>query len=399
MRPTSWVLGAAIVGAVNAILAATLVSEPGRAADLLLVHDWCTRWLKSGEDLYASIASEADYPPNAIVMLSPIALIPADALALVWAPITLALTFVFAYLVVRFQAPHAASGIAAVPMLLFLCWGGVRMLLQFTRLTAALTYAAVRFADSRPFASGILLGAALTKPQISGPIALWMFLTMRWRPVLVAIAVVAVACAVYIVRADTSVPAVIAGWTAIMSYLYSDPTSPTPLIGRTSIRGWTYALAGEEGNILWIAGAAVLLTIPCFAAVVEARRRVARAEAAVPALFCLWSLLVWFHLGNNLVLMFPAFAFLLLLDDPATAVPRYAVAAVMQIQLMLDVPVHLPAYADRLGPLNSLVVHADRLLVLGTFFYLARLWYRLRQTSPASVPATAAIRGIPIPNS
>jgi hypothetical protein len=105
---------------------------------------------------------------------------------------------------------------------------------------------------------------------------------------------------------------------------------------------------------------------------------VVQTEAAVPALFCLWSLLVWFHLGNNLVLMFPAFVFLLLLDDPATAVPRYAVAAVMQIQLMLDVPVHLLGYANWLGPLDVLIIDADRILAVGVFFYVAALWYRLR---------------------
>jgi hypothetical protein len=180
-------------------------------------------------------------------------------------------------------------------------------------------------------------------------------------------------------HAATTPLAVVGGWLDIIQFLY-DPAAPTTLIGRTSIRRWALAIAGDTtaADIMWVGAAALLFSIPCGAALVEARRRMVQTEAAVPALFCLWSLLVWFHLGNNLVLMFPAFTFLLLLDDPPTALPRFTVAAVMQSLLMLDVPVHFPGYSDRLGPLDFLVLDADRILAIGVFFYLAALWYRLR---------------------
>ena len=373
----------------NLVLALVLLRDPARAADLQIVYDWCSRWLRLGEDLYATLSSSTDYPPNAIATLSPLSLIPQSLLVPVWASITLALTFVFAFLVVRVTDPRATRDTAALPVLLFLCWGGVRMLLQFTRLTITLAYAAIRSADTAPVASGILLGLALAKPQIAGPIALWMLVTKRWRPLAVASVVVVLCAAVYMICAGASPAAVATGYLNILRDLYADPTA---LVGRTSIRRWAYVFAGDSvtADLMWAVAAAILLAIPCRAAIAQTRVGDQRAAAAVPALFCLWSLLVWFHLGNNFVLMFPAFAFLLLVDDPETRGERMFVAAAMQLPLMLDVPVHLLGYVPRLGPFGFLVVDADRFVAIGAFFYLANLAARLN-TRGLDVNATQVV--------
>ena len=314
---------AALYAATNLALALALTSEPGRAADLMVLRDWCARWLLAGERLYSAPGSVTDYPPNAVVLLAPLALIPLAALIPVWATVTALATPAFAYVVVNVIAPRAQQAAVALPMLLFLCWGGVRMLLQFTRVSVLLAFGAVWCADSRPIVSGLLLGVALIKPQIAGPIALWMLLTRRWRPLGVACGVVALGTLVYAIRVQSNPLQTIVNYASVLDGLYGDPTA---FLGRTSIRRWIYGLAGVSplSNLLWLTTAALLLLVPCAAAVAEARRRVPRAAGAVPALFCLWSLLVWFHLGNNLVLMFPAFAFLLLLDDPRTLWQRRA---------------------------------------------------------------------------
>lgn len=367
----SWPLAlVAIYAAANLVLAVALTAQPQRSADLQLIYDWCSRWLRLGENLYATTSSSADYPPNAIVMLSPLALLTPSALVPLWAAATFTLTFVFAYVVVRVTAPRATLPAAAWPVLLFLCWGGVRMLLQFTRLSVTLAYAAVWLADSNPLASGFLLGLALGKPHIAGPIALWMLFTKRGRPLAVACGVAALLAGVYVIRVHASPVEVVTGYWNIMRDLYGDPGA---FVGRTSIRRWTVALAGQSplADLMWIAGAGLLLLVPCRAALADARSRASRASAAVPALFCLWSLLVWFHLGNNLVLAFPAFAFLLLAGDPGTRVQRFGVAAMLQIALMLDAPVHLLSLAPRLGPFAFLVLDLDRFVVLTAFFYLA----------------------------
>lgn len=169
----------AICAGINLMLAVTLLTEPGRAADLHLIYGWCSRWLWLGEALYSSHTT--DYPPNAIVMYSPIALIPHGVLVPVWAAVTVTLTPRFAYLAVRVAVPRATPAMAIFPALLMFGWGGARMLLQFTRLSLTLAYTAVLVADRWPMAAGVLLGIALSKPQIAGPIALWMLFTRRWR--------------------------------------------------------------------------------------------------------------------------------------------------------------------------------------------------------------------------
>lgn len=375
-RVTLLVVCASSYAAFNLTLALVLLRQPSRAADLQVMYDWCSRWLRQGENLYASVASSADYPPNAIVTFSPVALIPPAALIPVWAAIGVFLIVAFAYVVVKTTAPRAA---VALPVLLFLCWGGARMLLQFSSLSLTLAFAAILWVDSRSVLSGVLLGAALAKPQLAGPIALWMLLTRRWRPVVVAGAVVLIAFAIYLARAHAAPVSVLGGYAAILRDLYGDPSA---FAGRTGLRRWVLALAGDSApaNAAWVAVALFALLVPCAAAVES--RAAARSAAAVPAMFCLWSLLVWFHLGNNLaLLMFPTFAFLLLVDDPETERQRHAAAALVQISLMLDLSVHLSPYASRLGPLDFLVIDADRFVVLGTFWYVAWLWRGLTADS------------------
>ena len=106
-----------------------------------------------------------DYPPNAIVWLSPLALISGAAAVYLWAAVTLLATPAFAWIVVNVVAPRARMMDAAVSGLLFMAWGGVRMLLQFTRLSILLAFSAVWWADSRPLLSGLLLGIALINPR------------------------------------------------------------------------------------------------------------------------------------------------------------------------------------------------------------------------------------------
>jgi hypothetical protein len=149
-------------------------------------------------------------------------------------------------------------------------------------------------------------------------------------------------------------------------------------VGRTSLRPWWIALAGNQtlGDTLWGLGAALLLIVPCRMAVLDAHARDVRAAAA-PALFCLWSLLTIYHIGNNLILMLPAFAFLPLVDDPATLRLRVRVAAAIQIAMMLDAPVHLASRTPDHGLIFLLVRDLDRIIVLVTFISVAFLWRRL----------------------
>jgi hypothetical protein len=368
----------ALYAAANLLVGIGLAyTQPARASDLWMLDEWCRGWLLHGRDLYLDPLATTDYPPHAIVFLAPLALVPRPWLVPVWAAITLAVSPLLAFLVVRSICPRARPAVALVPTLLFLSWGGVRTLLEFSRVSMTLAFLALVCADARPVASGVSLGLALAKPHIAGPMALWALATRRGRLAASAATVVAAGFATYCVRAHVSPFDVVKGYAGILLSFYSGADA---LVGRTSLRPWWIALAGRPalGEILWGCGALLLLIVPCGIAMRDRHVSDERAAAA-PALFCLWSLLTIYHIGNNLILLLPAFAFLLLVDDPATLRWRVGVASTIQIVMMLDIPVHLASRVPDPGALFLLVRDFDRMVVLVTFVAVALLWRRLER--------------------
>ena len=195
-------LGLLLAGAaalVNIAAGAVIaMRDPARASDLLVMHEWCRAWVIDGRSLYAGADASTDYPPNAIVLLSPLALAPVRWLVPLWTVGAVALTPVLPWLVMRAAAPRRyGPGSLIVPALLYLCWAAPRTLLQFSLLSMTLACAALLVADTWPRTAGVALGLALLKPHIAGPVALWMLATRRTRALLVAIAVVAIGWAVY----------------------------------------------------------------------------------------------------------------------------------------------------------------------------------------------------------
>ena len=102
---------------------------------------------------------------------------------------------------------------------------------------------------------------------------------------------------------------------------------------------------------------------------------------AIPAMFCLWSLLVTYHNGNNLILVLPAFAFLWFDADRQASPLRWIPIALLQAALAFDVPVRLKGLAPGLGWGAIVIEHFDRAVVLATLSYVAVTWWRLTQSS------------------
>jgi hypothetical protein len=382
----------AALAALNIGAGASLtLAQTARLMDVQTVHAWCRAWLVDATRLYTIAGSVTDYPPNAIVILAPLSLVNWEWLRLIWIVLILALTPLAVYLVVRATVPGAHITTALLPMLLFCCWGGIRGA-QFSRLCLTLAFAAVVWADRRTLTAGACLGLALMKPHIAGPIALWALFTGRFRVVASATALVCGAVVIYALRVDHSPILVLSNYAHVLSSMYTGPDS---LMGRTSLRPWLHVIAGGPhwGDVLWGLGAASLLVVPCRMAIAESRRPSPRSAPAVLAIFCLWSLLSVFHLTHGFVLMLPAFVFLLLVDDPASFRERMKAAAVIQVALMLEIPVHLPlAVSD--PRILMIAADADRVLVACTFAYVFVIWRRLRLAEHAgtwlatSVPST-----------
>jgi len=365
----------AAAACVNLAAGATLaLRDPARASDLWTMYEWCGRWL-SGEGLYTAADAVTDYPPNAIVMLSPMALLPWPWLVPLWTAFALALAPALAFLVVRLVS-RGDPVAAAVPMLLFLCWTSSRTLLQFTALSMALAWLSVRFVDSHRLVSGVALGLALFKPHIAGPIALWALVTGRARVVIVAAAVVIAGWAAYDARIGENPLTTLAGYYGVLGRLHAGPDG---LVGRTGLRGWTTILAADSrvADAWWIAGSAFVLAGIVWLARRDPQRPLAAGGLAITSLFCLWSLFAFYHNTNNLIMMLPAFVFVWLVDDRPGSPQRWVPILLLQAALMFDVPTRL---GPRMPPDHwaaPAVEHFDRALVVATLVYVALRWCRL----------------------
>jgi hypothetical protein len=357
---------------------ALALRDPGRASDLQAMYDWCRGWLIDGQSLYNGPDASTDYPPLAIVLLSPIALVPAAWLVPIWTLLAVALTPWPPYLVLR--SAGANLRVPVVPILLVLCWAATRTLLQFTLLSMTLSCLALAIADAHWLAGGVALGLALFKPHIAGPIALWMLATGRIRPLLAAAAVGVVGWVLYDARIAEAPLATAVGYWHVLGSEYAGAAG---LVGNTSIRGWTRVAVVDvaAGDMVWAALSSLMLAALFGLAQRDRSRPVREGGLAVPAMFALWSLLVIYHNGNNLILMLPAFAFCWCRTD-RTAFPasHWLPIALLQGALMFDVPVRLSGAAHAHAWLRVVIEQFDRGVVLTTLVWVAALWWRLTRT-------------------
>jgi len=381
-RAARWgVILLAAAACVNLLAGVTIaLRDPGRASDLQAMYGWCRAWLIDGQSLYTGPEAVTDYPPNAIVLLSPLALVPVRWLVPLWTAVALALAPLLPWLVIRSEARSGQPPLAgAVPALLYLCWAAPRTLLQFSVLSLTLAFAAVLLVDRRRLAGGALLGLALFKPHIAGPIALWMLVSGRLRPLIAAAAVACLGVAVYDARIGERPLTTAAGWWTVIG---SEYTGPDGLVGHTSIRGWAQIAVPDPaaGDAIWIAVSLLILIVLCGIALRDRSRALDEGGLAIPAMFCLWSLLVTYHNGNNLILMLPAFAFLWFHVDRRASPLRWIPIVLLQVALAFDVPVRLGSLAPGPGWGHSVIEHFDRALVLVVLSYVIVVWWRLTAT-------------------
>jgi hypothetical protein len=137
-----------------------------------------------------------------------------------WAVLNVAFAVLAPWLAIRTIRPTAAVAECALPVAMFLCWGGVRTLLQFSMMTLTLSMMAMVLADTRPRWGGVCLGLALIKPQIGIPVLLWAMFTRRWRLVAGAAAVVIAGYGLFCQRAGVGPVRVATRYVEILKQLY-----------------------------------------------------------------------------------------------------------------------------------------------------------------------------------
>jgi len=348
--------------------------DPARAADLATIYDWSRGWILGSERRFTILHDAIDYPPHALVVLSPLGLLPRAQIVPVWIAVGLALAAMLPYLALRCAVSR--SRVALLPLLCVWCWTSTRTLLQFTALSLTLAFASALTADTRWLFSGVVLGVALFKPHIAGPFALWALVSGRIRVVAVAAAVVAAGTIAYAARVGDNPIDTLRGYWPWLVEVYSGATG---LTGRTSVRGLVTAAISDPrvADAVWIVASACLLAIALWLATRDRQRPLQAGGLAIPALFCLWSLAAIYHNTNNLILMLPAFMFLWFDGGRAMRPRRWLQIACLQAVLMLDVPTRLGGIVTHGTLAAFLVDHFDRWLVLACFTDVAVAWSRI----------------------
>lgn len=361
---TAW----ALMAALNLAAAVVVTSWPERQSDLDTIQRWGGNWLLHGGDVYANDWDYPDYPPHAIVLLSPLGLIPLEWAVRSWSLINLALVLVAPYLALRHVRPDVSASAAALPVLMFLCWSGSRTLLQFSLLALTLGLASSVLADRRPVWSGVCLGLALMKPQIAAPFLVWAVIARRWSAVSVALGVSVAGFGLYCARAAANPVDVIGNYASILQHLY---TGEAIMLGLAQLRP-VFQMAASTPTVVDVASlAASVILLGALCGVVWIERRLDdRSKLAAPSMVALWSLLTFYHLTYGFLILLPLAAQLLLVDVPGMLVFRRRLFWSLQLGLMFDVP----GWSRRLVPLlsipgwvDALLSHFDRALMLGLY--------------------------------
>ena len=350
-------------------------SQTHRLYDLDSIMRWGWYWLVGGTNIYEPGRwGASDYPPNAIVLLSPLGLLPLGLAHPIWMLLNIAMAVLAPYYAARFFRPHDPYRVIVLPILMFLCWGGMRTLTQFTLVALTCSMVAMAVANRRPIMSGLWLGVAMMKPQVAVPVFLWSVFTRRWTMVLSSLAGVAALVGLFCVRSGAH-PI----WMAVryLEILAVHHTGESTLAGISELRPLIHRLVTNVSEVDAIASSIALglLAGICVMGVQEGAARRHVLYAAPPLVAC-WALMTFYHLTYGFVILLPVMMLLALNDAPSSTL-RKAMFWMLQLGMMFDIP----GLSRRAGladtPLyRNVLFHADRVLIIALLVGLVVLAWR-----------------------
>ena len=347
-------------------------SQADRLYDLESMMRWGRYWLVEGKNVYEpGLWGSVDYPPNAVVLLSPLGLLSLGAAHPIWMLMNFAMAILAPYQAARFFRPHDPFRVIALPILMFLCWGGVRTLTQFTLVGLTCSMAAMLVCVRHPIAGGAWLGLAMMKPQVAVPVFLWSVFTRRWSVVLTSLAVIGGLIAVFCLRTGAYPFWVAARYVEILAVNH---TGEAILAGISEFRPLIYQLVTEVSEVDAIAGS-IALGLIAGISVTGFQEGAVRKHVlyAAPPLVACWSLMTFYHLTYGFVILLPVMMLLALNDAPRSRLRR-GLFWLLQLGMMFDIP-GLSRRAGLAGtPLfTNVLAHADRALIVTLFIGLVVL--------------------------
>ena len=350
-------------------------SQTSRLDNLASMMRWGNRWLIEGTNVFEPGRwGTVEYPPNAVVLLSPLGLLPLTVAHPIWLLMNLAMTVLAPYYAARFLRPHDPFRVIALPILMFLCWGGVRSLTQFTLVALTCSMAAMAVSIRRPITGGVWLGLAMMRPQVAIPVFLWSVFTRRWSVVLTSLAVIGGLVAVFCLRSDAH-PFWVAFRYAEMFAVHH--IGEGTLAGISELRPLIRQLVTDTSDVDAIAGSIALGLISgiCVAGCQEGAVRKRVLYAAPPLVAC-WSLMTFYHHTYGFVILLPVMMLLALNDAPRSRL-RLGLFWVLQLGMMFDIPsLSRRAGLSETVLFANILAHADRMLMVTLFVGLVALAWR-----------------------
>jgi len=363
-------------------------AQPDRLTDLETMTRWTRAWLSDGTNVYGEVEGGiVDYPPNAIVLLSPLGLLSGNRAAPAWLLLNVVLICLAPYVAARVVRPEMPLRVIVLPIAMFLCWGGVRTLAQFTVVPLTLSMAALLCADRRSLVAGVWLGLAMMKPQVAAPVFLWSLFARRWRVSVSAVLVAVGLAGVYSLWAGVGDLRLLT--TQYLGNLAVYHAGDALLLGASELRPLILQAArhSPQVDVVVVATGAVLLAIVCILSFREGTRRGSPLYAAPPLAACA-VLLTVYHLTYGFLILLPALMALALVESRSPILQR-RVFWLLQIGMMFDVPgISRRAGLGGTWLYDSALAHVDRVLMVALFTGLAVLAWR--NNAPASSTAAEA---------
>lgn len=287
-----------IAAIANVAVGLALSFHGGREGDLFQVVQWAREWMH-GLDPYALADALVDYPPWALVVITPLAWVPSGVLTACWVAVNLTLVVWLVGMLARWSEPAGPSRVLLGALLA--CAASLRTLNQFSLLSFTLAIAGAA-AESRAI-GGAVLGVSLFKPHIGGALALWIWLRGERGRVLVAIAVVLALTLVFSLRAGVDLVTLGREYAACLTRAYSDLAS---IPGHTDLRSALVAYAPSlDLGLALSAALVVILVAPLGLGAWRAGGRLPGDDLEVAAFCGVVSLLATRHLSYDLLLLLP----------------------------------------------------------------------------------------------
>ncbi len=314
--------------------------QANSSEDLMWMHSWVVQWL-DGKNVYADLGTQADYPPHAIVLLSPFSLVDASWLPVVWACTKLVLAPVVAYLAVRLVRPSATWAEVALPAAMFCAWGSVRISLWTGQIALPLLGAgllSVMLARRLPVLAGLLCGVALIKPQFGAPFVMWAALTGQFTVLAAAAGVVIAGVAVYAFRVAAAPLDVVAAYWDMLTHIYvgEDRISEYSAM---SARVIFHSLIDSDrlADAAHIVTMTLLLVWLC-RQVFSERKSLGRSfDVVLLSVVCAWSLFAFYNQPYNGVLLLPAMTWLVVGDHRALDWREELLVTTLQLGMVMNV--------------------------------------------------------------